>query len=212
MPFHAVSTFGNVRVALWRSDETSETLLSQAAPARRTEYEAAIAGMAEHRRCERLAVRLLLERLGIDAAIEYLPSGKPVLRGDSRCISISHTKGWAAAAVADPPVGIDIERWSDRASRVVRRFLNEKELPLLQSCDPDRAATLLWSAKESLFKLLDAPAVDFARHLCIEPFRFLPESGSGTFAARERRTPQQRECCVTYAAYPDFVLTLAAFS
>ena len=110
MPFHAVSTFGNVRVALWRSDETSEMLLSQAAPVRRAEYEAAIAGMSEHRRCERLAVRLLLERLGVDAAIEYLPSGKPVLRGDSRCISISHTKGWAAAAVADTPVGLDIER------------------------------------------------------------------------------------------------------
>lgn len=212
MPFHAVSTFGNVRVALWRSDETSEMLLSQAAPSRRAEYEAAIAGMSEHRQCERLAVRLLLERLGVDAAIEYRPSGKPVLRGDSRCISISHTKGWAAAAVADTPVGLDIERWSDRASRVVRRFLNEKELPLLQSSDPDRATTLLWSAKESLFKLLDAPAVDFARHLCIEPFRFPPESGSGTFVARECRTPQQRKCCVTYIAYPDFVLTLAAFS
>ena len=66
---------------------------------------------------------------------------------------------------------------------------------------------LHWSAKETLFKCLDAEGVDFRRHLRIIPFR---PARRGVFHAREYRTGERRRFFVRYLLHPGFVLTWAA--
>ena len=136
--------------------------------------------------------------------------GKPGIFDESVHISISHTQGWVVVAVADRPVGIDIETWGKRALKVSERFLGMEEREMLKCDVPDDVATLLWSAKESMFKILGIEGVDFARHLSISPFRYTPSSGEARcFEAEEFRSGQNRHFRIYYICLPDFVLTLA---
>ena len=72
--------------------------------------------------------------------------------------SLSHRLGWVAAAVADVPVGIDIEVERPARSEAADRaalMLSPDEIPAWQSLPADeRDAALLarWAAKEAWFK------------------------------------------------------------
>jgi 4'-phosphopantetheinyl transferase len=79
-------------------------------------------------------------------------------RGGAPCSSLSHRLGWVAAAVADGPVGIDLEcrrpARGDPAERAAL-MLSPAELPAWQALAPDdREPALLarWVAKEAWFK------------------------------------------------------------
>ena len=72
------------------------------------------------------------------------------------CLSISHTGEEAAAAIAQRPVGVDLEPVRERPERLHRFLLSEKELPLLERLpmpEPD-AFTLCWALKEAVLKAL----------------------------------------------------------
>ncbi|WP_161963869.1 4'-phosphopantetheinyl transferase family protein [Xanthomonas arboricola] len=74
--------------------------------------------------------------------------------------SISHADGIAAAAVVarvpGTAVGLDVERWinADQAAQICRLIASPAELELLVALPPEQALTLLFSAKEALFKAL----------------------------------------------------------
>ena len=174
---------------VWRVSETYGELCALLPRATVEEAESRFA--APHRRQEWLAVRALLRQLaGRGAEVCYLPSGRPRLADGSACISISHTRGYVAVILGRGTVGIDIEQYGPRVHRVADRFM-----------------LLHWSAKETLFKCLDAEGVDFRRHLRIIPFR---PARRGVFHAREYRTGERRRFFVRYLLHPGFVLTWAA--
>ena len=88
--------------------------------------------------------------------IKYGDTGRPYLE-NGMYISISHTDGYAAVYLSRSiPVGIDIEVRSPRALNLISRFESEYGNIVL----PDQA-TLCWSAKESIFKLLGPDLSDF---------------------------------------------------
>ena len=63
---------------------------------------------------------------------------------------------------------------------------------------------LAWSAKETMFKVLNASEVDFIEHLHIANFAL---QTSGVFIGHEYKNPQQRTYAIHYQTHPDFVLT-----
>ncbi len=65
---------------------------------------------------------------------------------------------------------------------------------------------LHWSAKETIFKCLNASEVDFRGHMRILPFAV---NESGIFSAEEYRTVEKRRFAIHYYLFPDFVLTLS---
>lgn len=77
-------------------------------------------------------------------------SGKWELSG---CfISLSHTDGYAAVALADLPVGVDIEKVIGRQSeKLYNKITSEKEREVFGVYTAEKAAEL-WTAKESVFK------------------------------------------------------------
>lgn len=161
------------------------------------------------RKLEYLAVRVLLKTLtGEELEIAHLPSGQPYLVHDSRRISISHTKGYAAVGIHPSALpGIDIEQVADRVLKVTSRFIRSDEFQnkeqLSVGCQLE-GALLYWSGKETLFKLLETDGVDFLTHLQILPF--LPQV-SGTMHAREYRTGMNRNFNLSYLVTSDFVCT-----
>ena len=104
--------------------------------------------------------------------VEKTPSGKPYLADGDAFISISHTQGYVAVAYSKcHEVAVDIEQYGTRVKRVAHKFIREDEQVSIQAGNEIYAMLLHWSAKESLFKLLDVEGVDFTEHLHIHPFR-----------------------------------------
>ena len=198
---------GDLAVAVWKVDETVEQLRSMFRDF--SIYEEGYARFsAEKRRQEWLAVRVLLkEMLGDEKKIAYLPSGKPYLEDGSMRISFSHTVGYVVVALhPSAEVGVDIEQYGTRVKRVASRFIREDEKVSVASGDEIYGLLLHWSAKETMFKLMDDEAVDFIDHLHILPFK--PEK-SGCFEACEYRSGKERKFLIHYDTHPDYVLTFA---
>ena len=163
---------------------------------------------AEKRQLEWLAVRVLLkELLGEEKVIDYLPSGKPFLKDRSACVSFSHTCGYVAVAVhPTKEVGIDIEQYGNRVSRLASRFVREDEMQSVRAGNEIYALLLHWSAKETMFKLMNQSDVDFLDHLHILPF--IPTE-LGEMEAVEYRTDLHQTFQISYYTHPDYVLTFA---
>lgn len=188
--------------AIWKMEESKEELLNSLS---RHDWLADTLQMkSEERIKERLAVRVLLkELLGQESEISYFPSGKPYLEEHSFNIGISHTKGYVALILSrEKKVSIDIENKSDRILKLERRIVSEKEFI---DTDNNLIHLLLhWSAKESVFKVMDEEGVDFLDHLRVD--NFTPEV-KGFFVLKELKSRLKCQYLVSYEIFSDFVLT-----
>jgi 4'-phosphopantetheinyl transferase len=94
--------------------------------------------------------------------IGHLPEGAPAgyVAGTeiSRRISMTDRAGWAVCAVAPPgvEVGVDLELVEPRSSAFVRDYFTPAEQAVaINGAEPDPVvANLVWSAKESVLKVL----------------------------------------------------------
>lgn len=207
MPLYQTYRKGELRVGIWKVEETICQMRSMF-----VDFSLYESGMqrfkSEKRQLEWLAVRVLLKELvGEEKEIGYLPSGKPYLEDRSACVSFSHTSGYVAVAVhPEKEVGIDIEQYGLRVRKLASRFVRDDERSSVEAGDEIYALLLHWSAKETMFKLMEHSDVDFLDHLHILPF--IP-TNSGEMKAVEYRTEMRHTFQVSYYTHPDYVLTFA---
>ena len=122
----------------------------------------------EERRTQHLAVRLLFKLMMPEADLSQLvmaDNGKPYLIGLPFHFSFSHCKGYAACAVDDKPVGIDIEIIHPRIAKVAHKFLNDQEKAMIAGLDEKEQLNqlaFLWAAKEAMYKKYEQLGIDFA--------------------------------------------------
>lgn len=193
--------FDSALVGVWKVEETVEDLLAMLC--RRDWLADVLQVKSDSRMQEMMATRVLLkELLGEEKKICYYPSGKPFLADRSHEISISHTKGYVAIALhRHKTMGLDIEQCTDKIFRVRERLITRYDY-----IDPsnERAHLLLhWSAKEAMFKFLNAEGVDFRRNLHVEPFTPAFEGG---FNVSESKTVACQKFRANYLVEDDFVL------
>jgi 4'-phosphopantetheinyl transferase EntD len=196
---------GKIGVAAINQD--SDTLLSQLEYKDR--YLPFIENKTEKRKCEWLAIRNLLKTLsGEEKEIAYHKTKKPYLTDCSYHISISHTKGYVSLILnKEKEVAIDIEIISPRVLNIKNRFLSEKEVQSISTNHEIVHLLLHWSAKESVFKILNAENVNYQSQIQISPFE--PVIGEwGSFEAYETRTEKQQVFLVHYFVAEDYVLTV----
>lgn len=160
---HETRTNPSLQFAVWtieESEEALELLCGIKAPSHLK---------TPTRRLEYLAVRTLAVKLGINpASIVYKPTGQPYLQGDSRTISITHTKGHAALLLSDQPgTGIDMEARSERVLRVKHKYMHPEEEALLLTVNMDETTGLLlhWCVKEAVFKAIPEEGIDFKQDI-----------------------------------------------
>ncbi|MCQ2200646.1 MAG: 4'-phosphopantetheinyl transferase superfamily protein [Bacteroidales bacterium] len=158
----------------------------------------------DRRRKEWLTVRILLhELLGKDVEICYRDTGKPYLKDSSYCISITHTIGYVGIRLAAHPVALDMEYKADRVLRIIDRFVNEKEMKYIDERDKVSSALVLWSAKETLFKLFDFQEVDFKEHLFISRMIW---GNSGHFRGTVNKDGFRADVKLGYKVFGDLIL------
>lgn len=120
-----------------------------------------------------LSVRHLLRAVGYtDKDLYYDDYGKPHLK-NGKHISITHSFSFSAVIVSDVAVGIDIEKQRGKIKRIANKFV-DYEFRYLDRTHTDyvRKLTLIWCAKESLYKLFATPGLSFKQHTLVIPFTF----------------------------------------
>lgn len=140
-----------------------------------------------HKRLQHLAGRYLLPTLYSDFPLYEIliaDTRKPFLKNEEYHFSISHCGQFAAAIVSNElRVGIDIELQTERLHKIKHKFLSTKELIFVNShSKPEQLQllTIMWGAKEAMFKWYGKGSVDFNVMMEIEEFIL---STSGSFQA-----------------------------
>ena len=106
--------------------------------------------------------------LGIGEGISYMENGKPYIE-NGPFISISHGSDVAGFIRSDKPVGLDIQAPTAQLGRIRNKFCHPDELKaVMESNNELEYLTLLWSAKEAVFKLYGEGLV-FAEQIRIGP-------------------------------------------
>jgi phosphopantetheinyl transferase len=164
------------KLATWRIEEP-EAFFTQHVPVKQDVTH-------PYKRLQHLAGRFLLRELYEDFPLEEIliaDTKKPFLKNEKYHFSISHS-GYFAAAIASPVhrVGVDVELVTPRIANITQRFLNEEEHNFLDSYKEMEhiyfdLATILWSAKEAVFKWYGDGQVDFRQHMQLQlPIFFEP--------------------------------------
>jgi phosphopantetheinyl transferase (holo-ACP synthase) len=103
--------------------------------------------------------------------IYYDDNNKPYLVNPPRAISVSHTDNYSAVLInenVNEIRGLDIEKISDKALRNKNKFLSDSEINLLLPEDLNFYSTLLWSAKEAVYKKINLPNIFLKSNIKIE--------------------------------------------
>ncbi len=160
------STAEGALIGIWHIVETETQLLSLFKQPERCMHQIAAISHAE-KRCEKLAVRALLNELTEEEkSIDYHPNGQPYLSDHSFNISISHTKHYVCIILhPTQEVGIDIESKTPRAAQIQERFLSPDEYLLANQTSGFVVPLLLWTAKEAAYKLISDAALDFVNQI-----------------------------------------------
>lgn len=174
----------STKLGIWHIEEPEDFFLAQVPLQRDIRH--------PHKRLQHLAGRYLLPFLfpGFPhKLIKIAETKKPFLPDEDFHFSISHCGNYAAAIVSSTHrVGIDIEIPTTKVALVREKFLHAEESAILAndynpvSASPFyahdyqlRKLTLLWSAKEAVFKWYGNGEVDFSEHIRIVP----PETAVG---------------------------------
>ncbi|WP_299063492.1 4'-phosphopantetheinyl transferase superfamily protein [uncultured Polaribacter sp.] len=128
-----------------------------------------------------LSVRHLLKEVGYtDADLIYDEFGKPHLK-DGKHISITHSFTFSGIIISDNlPVGIDIEKQRDKILKIAHKFTPVEEYKTIANHDAlVSKLTIVWGAKESLYKIYGKKKLLFLHHIYVDDFRFDDKKTTG---------------------------------
>ena len=154
------------RVGVWRIEEPEDFFLQKVPVKRNVSH--------PYKRLQHLAGRYLLPSLFNDFPLDEIQvadTRKPFLPGEKYHFSISHCGNFAAALVSsENRVGVDIEYVTPRIKSIAPKFLDEKEGVYLRNWESIphvhlQLVTMLWSAKEAIYKWYGEGQIDFRNHI-----------------------------------------------
>jgi len=167
----------DTKLGIWRIEEPESFFLEKVPVKRDVSH--------PYKRLQHLAGRYLLPFLFEDFPLEEIriaDTRKPFLADEKYHFSISHCAQYAAAIVSRRRrVGVDIELITPRIEMVAKKFLTEDEAHYfndeyaqfleqwgLRGRVHQEFLTLIWSAKEAIFKWYGLGEVDFKQHMRLE--------------------------------------------
>ncbi|MES2654501.1 MAG: 4'-phosphopantetheinyl transferase superfamily protein [Bacteroidota bacterium] len=143
------------------------------------------------------ASRVLVQHLFSSHKIEIHKDihNKPTLYidGEKYFISISHSHLYVGVMVCKThEIGLDIEQIDDRINRVAHKFMNESEKQFGHTIEHK---TLIWSAKEAVYKWYGKRELDFRGNMEVQPFVV---NNTGTFNCKLHKNETQQVLPVHY--------------
>ena len=154
------------RVVIWEISESIQDLKSKVVL---SEYSIKLLNQkkSEIQKKQFLAIRNIFKLLSIeDNEVKYDQVGKPIF-SQNKILSISHSGNYATVITSDNPVGIDIEKISDKAMKIKQKFLHiELNYPLELN---NKISLVYWNIKESIYKAVGIKGIDFKKNILALP-------------------------------------------
>jgi phosphopantetheinyl transferase len=120
-------------------------------------------------------------------------------------VSITHSFDYAAIFISkNTEVGIDMEKIDPRIGRVKHKFLNTSEFSFAGTVSEIHAQTLIWSAKETLYKLYGFKELDFKANLHISPFT---AKQNGIILGSIQKENYHKELPISYFLWDQYFIT-----
>lgn len=162
----------NTEILVWKITETPDQLLAEV-PLNENSKSRLIGMKSVSHQKGFLSVRKLLQEKGYtDFDLYYDQFGKPHLN-DGRPISISHSHDFSAIILSDKNCGIDLEMQRQKIITIAHKFAEEESKFLKEENQIDyiRQLTIIWGAKEAVFKIRNEVGISFKDHIHLNPFR-----------------------------------------
>ncbi|UBZ07845.1 4'-phosphopantetheinyl transferase superfamily protein [Salegentibacter mishustinae] len=173
MPLYKTITVNpHTKVFIWKVEESYEDLRKGI---ELTEHcQNRVSGMkSEIHRRGFMSIRHLMAEAGyVDHDLFYDELGKPHLKNGSN-ISITHSFNFTAIILSDRKVGIDIEKRRDKILKIANKFTPLSEYHTVANEEAlIRKLTIVWGAKESIYKMYAEPGLGFLQHINVTDFDF----------------------------------------
>lgn len=172
--FYQENISHTTKLAIWQIEEHEDFFLSKVPLQREITH--------PQKRLQHLAGRYLLPFLFNDfpnKEIEIADTRKPFLPNEQYHFSISHCSKFASAIVSSNyRVGVDVELTTPRLEKIKQKFLHRDELQFVNSQLAGQQLnflSILWSAKEAIYKWYGEGSVDFSEMIRTFPFQLQRE-------------------------------------
>ena len=172
---------------IWKVEEAEDDLSNgvELTPKSQARLNGMKSGM--HRRAF-LSIRHLLKNLGYsDFDLIYDDNGKPHLT-DEKYISITHSFQFTGVIISRKKVGIDIEKQRSKIKIIAPKFTPLEEYNQLGEEDLIRTLTIVWGAKESLYKLYGKQGLLFLHDIYVFDFDFEAFTTTATVTCHKKKT------------------------
>ena len=178
MPLHQrIIIDEHTQILIWHIEEPLETLKKDLLLAEADKIRFQKRKIISHQK-EFMATRKLLMEAGIAPVnLSHDPDGTPRLES-GQMLSISHTETVAGIAIGENNLGIDIETFRSKIHKIAPRFLHTAETFALEGGQSTEKLTLIWTAKEALYKALKQKGIIFSKQLCVAKFKWGDKQGS----------------------------------
>ena len=174
MPIYKTITVSpTTKVYIWKVTEPEDQLAKNVELTQHCQNRMDGMRSEAHRRAF-LSIRHLMAEAGyVDSDLYYDDFGKPHLK-DGNYISITHSHNFTGIIVSETDeVGIDIEMQRDKILRIAHKFTPIEEYKTLANAEAImRKLTIVWGAKESLYKIYAQQGLSFLRHINVMDFTF----------------------------------------
>ncbi|WP_343488132.1 4'-phosphopantetheinyl transferase superfamily protein [Allomuricauda sp. d1] len=207
MPLYKnISATETMKVLIWKVTEPEQILSQKVSLTEHCQSRYDNMKSEMHRRAF-LSIRHLMAEAGYeDNDLYYDDFGKPHLK-DGNKISITHSHEFTGIIVSTShEVGIDIEKQREKILRIAHKFTPIEEYRTLANTEAlIRKLTIVWGAKESLYKIYAEPGLGFLRHIDVADFSF----DDGRTTAEILYEGQKSEYQVTFFEFEGFTCVYA---
>ncbi|URC14275.1 MULTISPECIES: 4'-phosphopantetheinyl transferase superfamily protein [unclassified Flavobacterium] len=169
--FETIQFNETTKILVWHITESFEELVSNVLLKEKTQLRLNGMKSVMHQRAF-LSVRMLIQEMGFtDQDLHYDEFGKPYFNCENH-ISITHSHDFAAIIISDKTVGIDMELQRDKILRIADKFVETENSYLNTQNTPDyiRELTVIWGAKEAIFKIRNEKGISFKDHISVDAF------------------------------------------
>lgn len=201
------NTSENSEIVVWQIEDEEEVFFLQKLKLNQEEKEELNRINFPKRRMQWLASRYCIRYIINQDEFILLKKdifGKPNLPELSVHISVSHSEHYAAAMLnTHKAVGIDVEKIQPKIERLAYKFSKpEIEQSLMKVGEEQLYLTLIWSAKESIYKMYGLGGLDFKEDMLVRSFHLKTE---GSFEVWFTKTNSQLQ--LHYRFFKNHVLS-----
>jgi 4'-phosphopantetheinyl transferase len=199
----------DAKAAVWNIEESEEWFIERLWLCREELLE--LGTLKDKKRLEWLADRYVLhELIGEKDRFPCIKDemGKPFLQGSDWQISLSNSANKASAMISKQAIGLDIQYLTEKIERIASKFMSEKEMNSLSETERLEHLHVFWGAKEALYKAYGKRALDFKKHIFVEPFLFDLKKGiaSGSILKEDYTALYD----IFYEKFENFIIVYAA--